>query len=211
MHPKIKQLVLGGMATNCYLVWEQDQKTCAVIDPAGEAGTIQRTLVSLGLTPAAVLLTHSHFDHIGAVAALVRRYAVPVYMSRAEAAVAADAELNLSAAFGIPMTVSNAELLENGAILRTAGLEFTVLHTPGHTAGSCCYYLKEAGVLFSGDTLFYCSHGRTDFPTGSERQILDSIRDQLLTLPGNTVVYPGHDAATTIEDEKKWYRTNDID
>lgn len=199
------------MATNCYLVWEQDQKTCAVIDPAGEAGTIQRTLVSLGLTPAAVLLTHSHFDHIGAVAALVRRYAVPVYMSRAEAAVAADAELNLSAAFGIPMTVSNAELLENGAILRTAGLEFTVLHTPGHTAGSCCYYLKEAGVLFSGDTLFYCSHGRTDFPTGSERQILDSIRDQLLTLPGNTVVYPGHDAATTIEDEKKWYRTNDID
>ncbi len=211
MLPEIKQLVLGGMATNCYLVWKQDQKTCAVIDPAGEAGTIQRTLVSLGLTPAAVLLTHSHFDHIGAVAALVRRYAVPVYMSRTEAAVAADAELNLSAAFGIPMTVSNAELLENGAVLQIAGLEFTVLHTPGHTAGSCCYYLKEAGVLFSGDTLFYRSHGRTDFPTGSERQILDSIRDHLLTLPGNTVVYPGHDAATTIEDEKKWYRTNDID
>lgn len=205
MSIKIKTLVLGSMGTNCYLIWEEEIKECLIIDPAGEASKIKDTITKLGLTPAAILLTHGHFDHIGAVAALVRFYQLPVFMMGEELELATNSEMNLSAVFSIPISVTATDLMTDGTILEIGGMELEVIHTPGHTAGSCCFYIEDEGVLFSGDTLFYQSHGRTDNPTGSERQIAASIRDKLLELPGDTVVYPGHGTDTTIRDEKKWY------
>lgn len=202
---KITSLSLGSMQTNCYVVWEENRQECIIIDPAAEAGKIKETIEKLGLTPVALLLTHGHFDHIGAVAALLRFYKLPVFAMAEEAMLCGDTGLNLSQAFGMPITLTISDYLSDGSVLELGGMEIEVIHTPGHTEGSCCFYLEAEGVLFSGDTLFYESHGRTDFPTGSERKIADSIRNKLLELPGDVRVYPGHGTDTTIKDEAKWY------
>lgn len=204
----ISSLILSMCGTNCYIVYNADSKEGFIIDPAAEPDKIDMHVKKLNVTIKGILLTHGHFDHIGAADALKKLYDVEVYAHEEEADVTENGMLNLSALFGTTDSVRVDVKLRHGQRFTMCGFDVTVIHTPGHTKGSCCYLVNDGyrKRLFSGDTLFYQSHGRTDFPTGSERQIYDSIVGRLLTLDGDIEVYSGHGGTTTIDDEKKWYR-----
>lgn len=199
---QIKKLTLGPVATNCYLAGIAGREDVVIIDPGDNAQRIVSTLQQLGKKPAAILLTHGHFDHIRAAEALKKQYQIPVYAHEKEVELAADPELNGGRLFGLPGSVIADRTVTDNETLTLAGMTFHVLYTPGHTIGGVCYYLPDAGILFSGDTLFAHSIGRTDLPTGSQRALVRSVREKLMTLPDAVQVYPGHDASTTIEEEK---------
>ena len=202
---KIETLVLGDVRTNCYLLINEKTKEALVVDPADRADVIVRKLIDEGLTLKAILLTHGHGDHILAVDALKKQFGVKVYAAKAEEALLSDAAQNLSKAlFGIAVTVKPDILLEDGQEFEAAGIRLRMLHTPGHTPGGCCYYQAEEKILFSGDTLFCGSIGRTDFPGGSLSELVRSVKEKLLVLPEDVKVYPGHEEITTIGHEKKY-------
>lgn len=201
---KIKNFVIGMIGTNCYLVSNEENKECVLIDPGIYRPEITDYIRKEGLQMRAILLTHGHFDHIMGIDGFAEEFPVPVYAHAAEDVLLKDASMNASQNFGRQYTYSGASYVDDGQILELAGMHFQVIHTPGHTIGGCCYYLKQEKVLFSGDTLFRESMGRTDFPTGNGSQLLSSIREKLLALPEDTVVYPGHMESTTIGDEKKY-------
>ncbi len=201
---KIKNFVIGMIGTNCYIVSNKERGECVLIDPAVYAPEITAYIRKEGLDMQAILLTHGHFDHIMGIDGFLEEFPVPVYAYRAEEVLLKDASMNVSQNFGRQYTYSGASYVEDGQVLDLAGMHFQVIHTPGHTIGGCCYYLEQEKVLFSGDTLFRESMGRTDFPTGSSSELLGSIRERLLILPDETVVYPGHMGSTTIGDEKKY-------
>ena len=202
---KIQNFVLGMVGTNCYLVVNEEEKQCILIDPAVYSGEIAEQIRREGLDLRAILLTHGHFDHIRGIDGFRKEFPeIPVYAHREEEALLKDASMNASLEFGRQYTFSGAAYAEDGDVLDLAGMQFQVIHTPGHTIGGCCYYLQEEKVLFSGDTLFRESIGRTDFPTGNGGQLMRSIREKLFTLPEETAVYPGHMERTTIGDEKKY-------
>ena len=157
------------------------------------------------MIPKAILLTHGHFDHIGAVNQLKERYNIPVIVGAKEEKVLTDSRMNLSSMFGEPVKVNGDKFLEDGENFQVAGFDIQYILTPGHTPGSGCFYIEEEQVLFSGDTLFQASRGRTDFPGGSESDIIKSIKNKLLVLPGETEVYPGHMNITNIDREKVYY------
>ena len=202
---KIQNFVLGMVGTNCYLVVNEEEKQCILIDPAVYSGEIAEQIRREGLDLRAILLTHGHFDHIMGIDGFRKEFPeIPVYAHREEEALLKDASMNASLEFGRQYTFSGAAYAEDGDVLDLAGMQFQVIHTPGHTIGGCCYYLQEEKVLFSGDTLFRESIGRTDLPTGNGGQLMRSIREKLFTLPEETAVYPGHMERTTIGDEKKY-------
>nr|WP_305138706.1 MBL fold metallo-hydrolase [uncultured Schaedlerella sp.] len=202
---KIQNFVLGMVGTNCYLVVNEEEKQCILIDPAVYSGEIAEQIRREGLDLRAILLTHGHFDHIMGIDGFRKEFPeIPVYAHREEEALLKDASMNASLEFGRQYTFSGAAYTEDGDVLDLAGMQFQVIHTPGHTIGGCCYYLQEEKVLFSGDTLFRESIGRTDFPTGNGGQLMRSIREKLFTLPEETAVYPGHMERTMIGDEKKY-------
>lgn len=155
-------------------------------------------------TPVAILLTHGHYDHMLAAEAVSKRFGIPVYAHEAEQEVLRDAQKNLSAAWSSPYTMEADRTVKEGDVLTLAGYEIRVMHTPGHTKGSVCYYLPEAGVLLSGDTLFCESYGRYDFPTSSGRDLVASVKRLLRELPENVKVYPGHNESTEIGYEKRY-------
>lgn len=201
---KIKRIVTGPVGTNCYVVSNESNGTCFIVDMAEGPGEICRYIRESGLQPEAVLLTHGHFDHIMGLDAFLAEYPVPVYACEKEAEVLTDPRLNASAGmYGKPYTFQDAQYLANGQEIRPAGFRVSVIHTPGHTEGGCCYYLPEEGVLFSGDTLFCESVGRTDLPTGSGGTLIRSVREKLMILPEETKVYPGHMDETDIGHEKR--------
>ena len=152
----ISVLTVGPIQTNCYVVHQEGNSQCVVIDPGEEAAKIADFLKRKGLECKGILLTHGHFDHIMAVQ----------------------------------------------AVLNLAGFDIKAIHTPGHTKGGCCYYSEEDKVVFCGDTLFMESIGRTDFPTGNGRELIDSLKNRLLVLPGDVTAYPGHGPETTIDYEQ---------
>ena len=202
---KIQNFVLGMVGTNCYLVVNEEEKQCILIDPAVYSGEIAEQIRREGLDLRAILLTHGHFDHIMGIDGFRKEFPeIPVYAHREEEALLRDASMNASLELGRQYTFSGAAYVEDDDVLDLAGMQFQVIHTPGHTIGGCCYYLQEEKVLFSGDTLFRESIGRTDFPTGNGGQLMRSIREKLFTLPEETAVYPGHMERTTIGDEKKY-------
>lgn len=201
---KIRTQVLGLIGTNCYLVFDDEKKEAVIIDPADNGALILNQCRELDVVPRAVLLTHGHFDHICAVPDLVRAFRIPVYAGEKETEILKDPSLNLSAAYGQGVSIRQVEPLSDGQELSLLGRTWKVLATPGHTGGSVCYYLPKDKVLFSGDTLFNESYGRTDFPTGSSRELADSVVNRLLTLPEEVNVYPGHESQTTIGHEKKY-------
>lgn len=202
---EIKCLVLGMVRTNCYIVYTEDTKKAVIIDPAADADRIREEISALGITPEAVLLTHGHFDHMMAAEALKNGYRIPVCVAKEDAELLKRPELNCSELFlRIPYGILADEELEDGQNLRFLNGAFTVITTPGHTEGSCCYYAKEDNILFSGDTLFQESVGRTDLPTGRAAKLTASIKEKLFVLPENTLVLSGHGDQTTIGEEKQY-------
>ena len=187
----MKHLALGAYQTNCYLVWGEDASTCVVIDPGYEPDTVLLEAKQLGKEIAAILLTHGHFDHVGAVREIVAETGCPVYLS------AEDLSMPPQLTAG-PLYYTNT--YGEGDFVELAGLSFKVLHTPGHTPGSVCLMCEN--TLFSGDTLFWGSCGRTDLPGGSWTTIRKSLL-RLAALPGDYKVYPGHGDSTMLSFERK--------
>ena len=202
---RIKTCVLGAVSTNCYILYNNASKEAVIVDPGDNAPYVMNMCRELGVTPAAIALTHGHFDHILAVPELCRSFHIPVYASVGEDAMLADTSLNLSGTCDSEPTSFHAdELLRDGQEFTLLGLTWNVIATPGHTSGSVCYYIPQEGVLLAGDTLFADSYGRTDLPTGSSAQLVASILDKLFALPDDTMVYPGHGESTTIGHEKQY-------
>ena len=203
---KIDTLVLGEYQTNCYILRARDNSPdCLIIDTGLDARPILDFLSQNSLSPAAVVLTHGHIDHIVALDAI--RPAFPklkVYIHRLDAPALSDPYRNLSEMMGAPFRTAPADrLLEDGDTIEEAHLALIVLHTPGHSPGGISLYAPDDGILFTGDTLFAGSIGRTDFPLAGMDQLAQSIRQKLYTLPDETVCYPGHGPQTTIHSEKK--------
>ena len=201
---KIEKFVLGSMGTNCYLVINEETKELVIVDPATCPDYVVGHVKSNGYVPQAIFLTHAHFDHVMGIDGWVKEFGIPVYLHEEEKKILGDPELNLSGLFGTSYSYGGVQCLKDGQEITIAGLTFKVIHTPGHTCGGCCYYCEEEGVLISGDTLFYQSVGRSDFPTGSMGTLVRSIKEKLFCLPDDVMVYPGHNDATCIGDEKKY-------
>lgn len=196
--------VVGPVQTNCYFLYHEDTKEAIIIDPGDESKKIQDFINKKDLTVKAILLTHGHFDHILALEEIKKVYDVPVYAASAEREVLKDPGMNLSVQMSKPLSVEADKWLEDGEEMQLLGQTVRCILTPGHTNGGMCYYFPKAGILFSGDTLFQESVGRTDFPTGNMGTLIRSIREKLFILPPAVRVYPGHGMMTTIEDEKKF-------
>lgn len=199
---EVKHLTVGMIGTNCYLAVNTMTKETVIIDPGDEAKRIDRLIRENGYIPRAILLTHGHFDHVMAVDALSAEYGLKVYAHELERETLEDPVMNVSGMMGSTQTFHATDCIRDGELLTLAGYTFQVLLTPGHTRGGVCYYLASEHVLFSGDTLFAGSVGRTDFPGGSMSTLIGSIREKLLALPDETVVYPGHMEVTTIGAER---------
>ena len=199
---EVKCLVLGMIRTNCYIIYTDDTKKAVIIDPAADAKKIIREISDLSVVPEAVLLTHGHFDHMVAADALRKEYGIPVCILEEDAPLLEDATKNCSAIFFTAYVTKADQMLRDGQMLEFLDEKLQVIATPGHTIGSCCYYAKEEGMLFSGDTLFQGSIGRTDLPTAKPSKIHTSIREKLFVLPEDTVVFTGHGEETTIGEEK---------
>ena len=202
MNIEIKMMVLGPVQTNSFFLINEDTKELLIIDPADRAQGIIDWIQSEGLKPVAILLTHGHFDHIMAVEGLRKEYQIPMYASKDEVEVLANPQLNVSTMMGAYVSMKADELFADGDVLELAGMKLKVISTPGHTIGSVCFYIEEEKMLISGDTLFEASVGRTDFPTGSSRQLIHSIKTRLFILPEDVNVFPGHGEVTSIAYEK---------
>ena len=199
----VRSMALGPVGANCYFAYVKESDRCIIIDAPGESDRIIKGLCGLSLVPEAVLLTHSHFDHIGAADALRERYRIPVCCHEAEKELLMSPAMNLTEMTGRGYGIKPDRTFADGQEFSAAGIKIRVIHTPGHTAGGACYYLWENGIIFSGDTLFYESVGRTDFPTGSMNLLISSIKEKLMILPEETVVYPGHNESTDIGHERR--------
>ena len=201
---EMQQCVLGQVFTNCYFLKNKETGELLIVDPADNPKKLISILEEKQICPEAILLTHGHFDHIMAVKEVKEKYQIPVYACRQEEVMLAEPTINMTAVYGSACSIKPEVLLDDGQIFEAAGFSIQMFHTPGHTKGSCCYYLKDEGVLFSGDTVFYGSVGRTDFPGGSTAEIVRSLHKLVDSLPEETEVFPGHDASTTIGYEKRY-------
>ena len=201
----VKMLVVGPLASNCYVVGSSSTKQGMIIDPGAESGTILRTVQQMELSISLIMVTHAHIDHIDALRAVKESTNAPFAIHEAEKELLSTAPpMNIVASLGLSPFKSAPQpdrLLKDGDHIDVGDLHFEVLHTPGHSPGGIC--ISGHGVVFSGDTLFNFSIGRTDFPGGSYERLMNSIREKLMVLPDETVVYPGHGPATTIGDERR--------
>lgn len=193
---------VGSYETNCYLVWDALSREGIIIDPGFEPEKILARVRQLNLSIKALVNTHGHLDHIGGNAAIVSQFNCPLCIGAADATLLEDPKLNHSARMRRPVVSPAADrLLRQGDVVEFGHCQLKVAETPGHTPGGIS--LLGDGRLFCGDTLFAGAVGRTDLPGGSHQQLLQSICSQLLTLPDETVVLPGHGPATTIGEERK--------
>lgn len=191
-------IVLNFLSVNCYVLNNKGSDRALIVDPGSSKDMIFKNIDSLGLKPEGILLTHAHVDHISAVPDVAEKYGIPVWIHNDDIPLYNSPENALKpwmdAVQSLPQPVKDCP---------KAGMEFSIIHTPGHSRGSCCFYFPEDKFLISGDTLFEGTYGRTDFPGGSEIEIMDSICNKLLTLPKEVTVYPGHGGFTTIAAEQR--------
>lgn len=199
---KINKFVLGAYQENCYLIWNEQTLKGFLVDPGTYSEAIVDFLNEKNITLECIILTHAHGDHIGGVEKFMSQFNIPVYVHKKEAPILRDAKENLSSMIsGEKIEIEPDRLLKDEEELIVADLPLKILHTPGHTPGGICIYIKP--YLISGDTLFAESIGRTDFSYGSIDALTEGIKNKLYTLPVDTIVYPGHGWETTIGDEKK--------
>ena len=192
--------------TNCYIVQDENSKETMVVDPGGEVNKIIELLDVLGAKLKYIYLTHCHGDHIAGVKELKDRKGGKILIHRDDAVGLNNTEINLREYIGLTPEFLEADArLDDEDSIHIGKIEFKVIHTPGHTAGGSCLYSEKEGLLFSGDTLFKGTWGRTDLPTSDFSKIMQSISNKLLVLPDDTIVYPGHGASTRIRDEEPIY------
>lgn len=193
------------MFTNMYVIADENTKEGVLIDAGGGIDKIVNFIENMQIKLKYIILTHCHVDHVAGLRALKKEYPrAQIIINVEDAEGLADASINMCEYLGVENNFLNADItVKEGDKIRFGDLEALIIHTPGHTAGSMCILIKDA--LFSGDTLFKGTRGRTDLKTGSEREILWSIKDKLLELPEDTIVYPGHGSITIIKDEKAGY------
>ena len=199
----VKTLAVGALATNCYIVGCEKTKQAAVIDPGDEADRILAAVREAGLKVTHVLLTHAHFDHIGAADEVVKTSGAPLALHPGDLPVLQAGGGALFFDFQPPPIPAAVASLAAGQEIGVGELTLRVLHTPGHSPGHVTFYAPAEGALFDGDVLFAGGIGRTDMPGGSFEVLMRSIGEQLMTLPDDTVVYPGHGPATTIGRERR--------
>ena len=198
---KYEMVVVGALETNCYLVYCEETRSCAVIDPGADHEKIIGAVADLELKPVIVLNTHGHVDHIGANSDIIEKYGVPLAMHKADTGLLQVSDyIELSLLLGARNSPAPDRLLAEGDEVRVGNQALRVIHTPGHTPGSIGFL--HDGLLFSGDTLFCGGVGRTDLPGGSWKDLERSIRERILTLPEDTIVLPGHGPHTTVGQER---------
>ncbi|MDH4240068.1 MAG: MBL fold metallo-hydrolase [Phycisphaerae bacterium] len=203
---KIDHLILGAFETNCFVLRGTDTaKDCLVIDTGLQADRLVEFLKQHNLNPVAVVLTHGHPDHAAGVAALRKSFPdIKVCIHKLDADMLTGKQSNFGLLMGVTSDTGPADvLLEEEGVIEHAGIKLHVLHTPGHTSGGICLYSEQEGIVFTDDTLFADSVGRTDLG-GNMAQLIKSIREKLFTLPDDTKVYPGHGPTTTIAHEKQY-------
>lgn len=195
-----------GDPTNCYIVQDEKTKETMVIDPGGEAEKIIDMLNILEAKVKYIYLTHCHGDHIGALNEVKAAKGGKILIHRFDAEGLNNQSINLTWYIGMEEIKLEADSrVDDKDTIHIGNLEFQIIHTPGHTRGGSSLYCKEQGLLFSGDTLFRGTWGRTDLPTSSLEEIMDSIIHKLMILPEETIVYPGHGKSTKIKEEKPIY------
>ena len=199
----VKSMVVGMVQTNCYVVYDKETKQAVIVDPGDRADQIIAACQELDVKPEAILLTHGHFDHIMAAEELRNTFGVKIYACEKEVEVLTDGAKNqMIRYYRKNYSLTPDVTVKEGDELALAGFTWTVMETPGHTCGCCCYYIESEGVIFVGDTMFKGSYGRVDLPTGDGMAMLESVKRLLKTLPETVVVYPGHMDETTIAYEK---------
>lgn len=197
----VNVLQVGPLMVNCYIV--HDSENCIIIDPGDEPEKIINYIKNSGMKPLAIFNTHGHFDHIGAVKKLKEEFGIKFYIHENDVFLVKEA-----ASHGVFFGFMNVEIPEvdeyvkDGDEYRFGELSFNVIHTPGHSPGGVCYYFEKENIIFSGDTLFELSIGRTDFPYGDIDELIHSIKNKLFILGNDVIVYPGHGEKTTIKKER---------
>lgn len=199
---EVLRYIVGPVCTNCYLLVNYKTGELLVVDPGDQAQLIEKQIEKTGAKPVAILLTHGHFDHAGAAEALADKYQISIYAHEAERETLEDPGLNLCGMIGEHKVYHADIFVKDEEVLNLAGFSIRVFFTPGHTIGGCCYYIADEKILFSGDTLFQESVGRTDFPRGSASDLIRAIREKLMPLPDDVTVYTGHDESTLIGYER---------
>lgn len=200
---KVKLFVLGQVAVNCYLLYDENTKEALIIDPGANSEVLLAYLHEHELNLQTIVNTHGHFDHIGANDALIKKTGATLFIHKDDQSMLKDSKANLSLDLLGEEIVSNAKsiVVKEGDYIQCGDHAFLIIHVPGHSPGSICLY--EKGTLFSGDTIFLQSIGRCDFEGGSEELLIKGIKEKLLVLPENTKVYPGHGPFTNIGWEKE--------
>lgn len=198
----ITQLPVGPVQANCYVIFNEVNNEALIVDPGAESKKVEGVIENLKAIPVAILLTHTHYDHIGAVDEIRERYDIPVYVASEEQEWLVDPKKNLSVMLEQPITAQKADyLFEPEETVEIADFTFKVVSTPGHSPGSVSFIFEEDKFVLTGDALFAGSIGRTDLPGSEPDKLLTSIREQLFTLPENYTIYPGHGKRSSIGHE----------
>lgn len=195
-----------GLKTNAYVVCDEKSKEAMVIDPGGEPERIAETLDILGANLKYIFLTHCHADHIGGIAELKKLKGGKILVSRPDSEGLYNKDINLAEYINMKLPELEADSrVDDEDLIHIGDMEFKIIATPGHTKGGLCLYSEKQGLVFTGDTMFSGTWGRTDLPTGSFVELITSITDRLMPLPDDTIVYPGHGKITMIQDERNIY------